>query len=94
VREIFVKVEILRSRSAAGCRHGYSEDGIGTQAGLGGRTVQFDHALVESALISGVKSHNGPSYFVVDVRYGLEDALTEIARFVAVAQLQRLVFSG
>src|SRR4029077_20345144 len=70
------------------------ENGVGAEAGVGGCTIQRDHLVVEGALVGGVKTSDGFGDFDVGVGNGLEHALSEIFRFVAVAQLKGFVFAG
>ena len=61
---------------------------------LFGVPSSFDHAAVERALVGGVKPGDSLGDFAVHVGDGFENALAEIARFIAVAQLEGFVFAG
>ena len=79
---------------SAGAGHRDREDGIGAQAALVPRAVERDHGRVDQALIGRI--HAGQfrrqnTFHVVD---GMQDTAAEIMRFVAVAQLHCLMFSG
>src|SRR5205807_2976714 len=77
-REIFVERLFEGDGGGAGGGHGDGENGVGTEAGLGGGAVEGNHLLVEHALVGGVEADYGLGDFGVDVRDGLKDALSEI----------------
>ena len=81
-----------RRRLGAGQRHG--EDGVGAEGGLVVGAVEIEHRLVNRRLVGGVSALEHGENLFVDVGDGLPDALAEVAAFVAVAQLERLVFAG
>ena len=54
--------------------------------------VQFDQGTVDEGLLSSVQTNDGFADFGIDVLNGLQHALSQIARFVAITQFQRLPF--
>ena len=81
-----------RGRLRAGQRHG--EDGVRAEGGLVVGAVEVEHRLVDRRLVGGVSALERGQDFLVNVGDGLPDAFAEVAVFVAVAQLERLVFAG
>ena len=61
---------------------------------LFGRAVERDHRLVDGDLVLGVHAADRLEDLAVDGLDRLQHALAEIARLVAVAQLDRLVRAG
>ena len=77
-----------------GDRHGDAEDGVGAEARLVGRAVEFDHGLVDMDLIFGVEAGNGVENLAIDGFDGLQHALAAKAGLVAVAQFDGLAGAG
>jgi hypothetical protein len=73
---------------------GNSQDRIGAQSRLIGRSIQVAHRLVDSALIKHRKPDQAGCDFISDVRDCLSDAFAGVARWIAIAQLMSLVSSG
>jgi len=92
--------EIAVERQAGGLGGGlgdgerHAEDGVGAEARLVRRAVEGDHRRVDLDLVLGVEARDGIEDLGVDGFDGLEHALAEIDRLVAVAQLDRLVGAG
>ncbi len=51
----------------------YRDDGIAAQAGLGGRAVEVDQALIDDALLRGIHPDQRGSDFRSDARKRLAD---------------------
>jgi len=81
-----------RRRLGAGQRHG--EDGVRAEGGLVVGAVEVEHRLVDRRLVGGIGTLERGENLFVDVGDGLTDAFAEVTAFVAVAQLERLVFAG
>ena len=84
------KVAVQRQARFFGCgaghSHGYSQHRIGTQATLIFRTVQINQRLVQESLFRGIQAQDGLRNFGVDMLYGLQHTLAQIAGFVAISQ--------
>ena len=78
-------------RRGLGHRHRDAEDRIGAEAGFVRRAVEFDHHGVDVALVGRVEAEQLREDLVIDGSDGLEDALAEVTRLVAVAELDRFV---
>jgi hypothetical protein len=81
-----------RCRGAGG-RHRHAEKGVGAETALRRRAVEGDQAFVEGALLE----RGAPERLrdlAVDVRHRSPYAFPEIARLVAVPELERLAFAG
>ena len=76
-----------------GHRQRNAEDGVGTEAALVGRAIQFDHGLVDMDLVLGFHAADRLEQFAVHGLDGAQHALAEVAG-AAVAQLNRLMCSG
>ena len=70
------------------------QDGIGAQAGLGRGPVELNHFPIERRLIGGVEAQQGRLDFLLDVGYGLEHALAQVAALVAITELNGFVFAS
>ena len=98
VRAARERGEVCVERDAGGrgrgTRHGHrhAEHGVGAEPALGRRAVERHQHAVEIALIER-PAHDRLGDLAVDVRHGLSHALAEIARLVAVAQLERLALA-
>ena len=90
-----VRVERLACahRFGAQRRHRHAEDRVRAEPALGRRAVERDHRLVELALRK-VLALDRRCDLAVDVGDGLAHALAEVARLVAVAQLERFALAG
>jgi hypothetical protein len=82
-----------RLRRGAGCGQRDCEQCVGTQPPLVLGTVEFDHALVERALVFEILADDGVANLAVDVRNSPGHTLAQVARLVAVAQLDRFACS-
>ena len=78
----------------AGDGHGDCEHSIGAQAAFVVGAVEVDERLVEKGLLGGIQAEDGFGDFSVDVLDGLEHALAQVARLVAIAQLNGLPRAG
>src|SRR4029453_5663129 len=74
-----------------GC-HRDAEYRIGAQAAFRCRAIERNQATVERALLEGCSANNLGN-LAIYVGNSLPNALPEVARLVAVAQLERLAFS-
>ena len=72
---------------------GNTQDGVGTQVALGRGTVQFDHGLINGALLQGRHADDCRSNLVVDVGNSLEDTLATVALGIAVTEFEGLVLT-
>ena len=75
-----------------GQRH--AQDGVGPEALLVLRAVEFVHAVVQRHLIQRVHAAQFVGQLGVDVLDRLQNPLAEVFRLVAVAEFPRLVDSG
>ena len=71
-----------------------AENGVGAEPALVRRAVEIDHGLVDLDLLLGRHVAERLEDFAVDGLDRLQHALAEIARLVAVAQLDRLMRAG
>ncbi len=92
--KIFVERLLEGDGGGAGGGHGNGENGVGPEAGLGGRAIEGDHFVIEGALVGGGETGDGFGDFGVGVGDGLEHALAEIFRFVSITQFEGFVFAG
>ena len=79
-------------RMRGGQRH--RQQRVGAEPALGVGAVELDHRRVEPALILRVVAEQRVAQHRIDVADGLQHALAEVARLVAVAQLDRLARAG
>jgi len=93
-REVFVKRLFEGNGSGARGGHGDGEDGVGTETGFGGRAIEVDQIVVESALVNGVRAGDRFGDLGIDVGDGFEDALAEVFGLIAVAKFEGFVFAG
>src|SRR3546814_19111712 len=91
-----IAIERQAARIGGGLRGGEAdaEDRIGAEAALVRRAVEVDHRLVEFALVLGIEADQRLGDIAVHGGYRLDDTLAEIARLVAIAQLERLLRAG
>ncbi len=75
-RKIFVERLLKGDSSCTGGGHGDGENGVGAEAGLGGRAVERNHFVVEGTLLSGVETGDGFGDFSVGVGDSFEHALS------------------
>ncbi len=92
--EIAIERQAERGRGSSRCRHRNRQDGIGAQPALVLGAIEFDHLLVDGALVGGVEVGQGVGDFAVHIFYRLQYTLALVALLVAVAQLDRLVLAG
>ena len=91
-----VAVERLAARRGGRLRDAkrYAEDRVGAEPALVGRAVERNQRLVDFHLLLGVHAADRVEDLAGDGGNRLLDALAEVARLVAIAQLDRLVRSG
>ena len=79
----------------SGLRDGqrHTEDRVGAEAGLVGRSVAIEQRLVDEALVVGVQTDHGRSELVDDGLYRFFYALAAVAA-AAVAEFDGLVLAG
>ena len=77
-------------------RHGerHCQDGVGTQAGLVARAIEFDHGVVNARLAGGVPADERITEFAVHVAHGRHHALAAVVLEVVIAQFDRLAGAG
>src|SRR5208337_1832144 len=92
--EIFVERLFERNGSGASGGHGYRKDGVGTEPGFGGRAIEGDQIVVESALVGGVGTGDRFGDLGIYVGDGFEDALAKVLGLIAIAEFEGLVFAG
>ena len=92
--DIAVERHVEGFRRGLGDRERDAENGIGAEPALVRRAVEIDHDLVDLHLLFGGHVTQGLEDFAVDGLNRLLHALAEIARLVAVAQLDRLMRAG
>ena len=80
--------------SGAGHGHGDSQHGVGAQAGFVFGAVQVDQGFVQEGLLGCVQTQHSFQDFGIDVFNGLEHALAQVARLVAVAQFDGFARAG
>src|SRR5208337_1442944 len=74
--------------------HGDGQDGVGTEPGFGGRAIEVDQIVVESALVSGVGTGDRFGDLGIDVGDGFEDALAKVLGLIAIAKFKGFVLAG
>ena len=89
--EVAVERQAARLGGGLGRRQRHAEDGVGAEAALVPRAVELDQRRVDAALVLRVHAGERVEDLAVDRVDRLLDALAEVARLVAVAQLHRLV---
>lgn len=86
---------VLLSAGLGHC-NGDTEDGIGTELGLVGGSVELDEEVIDGLLVgdleAGLDELRGDD--VVDVGNGLGDTLAEVRALVSIPQLVGLVDTG
>jgi hypothetical protein len=92
--KILVKRDAEEVGGGAGYGHGYAEQCVGAELGLVLGPVEVDHCSVDVHSFECVQAANLRGDGGVDVLDGLEDAFTEIALLVAVAEFHGLVLAG
>ena len=85
-------VEVVGGCVGAG--EGNAEDGVGTEVLLGRRAVEFDHLLVDGALLEHVHALDDGSDALVDVGHGLEGTFAQVTGLVAVTEFEGFIFTG
>ena len=85
-------VEVVGSCVCAG--EGDAEDGVGAEVLFGRGAVEFDHRLVDEALVEDVHSFHHGGDLLVHVGHGFQRAFAEVTALVAVAKFKGFVFSG
>ena len=92
--EVGVERQADGGRGGAGDGERAAQDGVGAETPLVWGAVRDDHGLVDPALVGCLAAHERRGELPVDVRYGLRDALAEVAALVAVSKLDRLELAG
>ena len=92
--QIAVERKRRGSCGGPGNGHGHSQDRVGPELALVGRPVQFDHQAVDLALARGIKAHHARRDDLIDIRHRVANAFSAVALRIAVAELDRLVFTG
>ena len=92
--EVAVQRQARLFRCSARHRHAHGERRVGAQAPLVVGAVQINQGAVQERLLTGVQPHHGFRHFGVDVLHRLQHPFAAVARFVAVAQLDRLARTG
>ena len=92
--DVGIERQPTRIRRRLGDRQADAEDGVGAEVALVVAAVERDHRQVDLALVFGVEAEQRIGKRAVDRVHGLEHALAEIARLVAVAQFDRFVRPG
>src|SRR5450830_375065 len=92
--EVAVQGQARFLGGGTGHGHGHGQHGVGTQAALVVGAVQVDQGLVQEGLLGGVQAQHGLGDLGVDVFNGLEHALAQVARLVAVAQFDGFTAAG
>src|ERR1041385_591086 len=69
-------------------------NGIGTETALVFRAIQFDHFLIQNALIGSLHTGQSLGDFTVHVFHGLEHTFAQIALLVAITEFNRFVLTG
>ena len=74
--------------------HGDPKDGVGAELSLVRRPIELDERLVDLHLVAGIHVAQRRRDQLDHVLDGVLDALAQVARLVAIAKLERLVFAG
>ena len=91
--QVAVEGQARQGRPGPGRGHGDRQNGVGSQAALGGGAVQFAHQPVQGHLLRRVEALELGGDDFVDVLHRLQHPFSQIAA-AAVPQLQGLVFPG
>lgn len=67
-----------------------SQNGIGSQLGLVGCTIQINHDLIDILLCGGVHAQHSWSQDIIDIRHGSQDTLAQVT-VTAIAQFDSFV---
>lgn len=96
VRDVGVERNALSSSTGLSNSQGNTEDGVGTEVGLVGGTIELDEESINGGLVLDVDVllDQGGGDLLVDVGNGLEDTLAEPAGLVTVTELASLVLAG
>ena len=92
--DVAIQRDVQISGGGLGYGQRHAEDGIGSQAGLGGGAVQFEHLVVDGTLLQGRHADEGGGNDLVYVLYGFQCAFAQIAALVAIAQFEGFILSG
>ncbi len=85
----------VKSVSGSVCYgQGNTEDGVGAELALCRSAVEFEHLVVDGALLKYVPALKCRSDDIVHVGNSLEDTLSTETVLVAVAELESLVLAG
>ena len=91
--DVAVERQTRRHRRRLGRGERHTEDGIGAELGLVGRTVEFNHHAIEGDLFLGLVAAQRVAQLTVDGIDRLGDTLAHVA-IAAVAQFDRFVRAG
>ena len=94
VPEVAEQRQSLRCRLGLGRRQRDREQRVGAEAPFVVGAVEVDHASIERALVVELAAEQRIAKLAVDVGDGFLHAFAEVARLVAVAQLDRFARSG
>ena len=75
-------------------RKGNAKNRVGSKLALCGSSVKGEHFHVQRALLKNVEAFERGGDDLVHVFHGLKNALSAVARLVAVAHFKRFVLSG
>ncbi len=92
--QVAVERSALRGRAGARRGHGNGQNGIGAQAALIGRAIQVDHEAVDLGLLRGVFAVERGGNLAVNVGRGIQRALAEVTRLVAIPQFHGFMLAG
>ncbi len=83
---------LVRGRLGGGERA--AEDGIRPEPALPAGSVQVDEDAIERCLVGGVETRQRLGHLAVDVGNGLQNALAQVRRAIAVPKLDCFVLTG
>ncbi len=92
--DVAVEWEFESIGGSARGSHRDAEDGVGSEAGLVGGSVEVEHEVVDLALLEGVFSAQVGCDLFADVLNGFEDAFSEVAFGVFVAEFEGFMDAG
>ena len=92
--QVLVQRQARRLCRSAGNGQRHTQNGVGAELGLVGRTVGGNQRGIDGALVEGIETHDGIGALVVDMLDGLRNALAQVATLVAIAQLTCLKGAG
>ena len=90
--DVAIERQVVRRRLGPDRGHRDTEQRVGTKPALGRGAVECDHGFVKRTLVEFVALER-LCEFAIHVSHGLPDTFAAVARFVPVAQFQRLTFT-